>query len=80
MRYISQRDVFGELSTLEGHDQALNLQQSPAWSVDNEINAIVAIDASKKRIDAVPVDGDNWDLQSAAGLDALECLGVKGLS
>lgn len=65
------------MPTLEAQKHLLNLQQSPARSVGDEVNANVAINAAKSRIDAVPDDENDWDSESAVNLDTVERVDVK---
>lgn len=55
----------------------LNPRQSPAQSVDVEIDADVAPNVDEPRMEAVLEDEDDWDFEGAVGLEEVEHVDIK---
>lgn len=55
----------------------MDIRQSPARSARDEMNSNVAANVAGSRIDTVPYEDEDWDLQGAVGLDAEERVGFK---
>lgn len=55
----------------------LSPRRSPARLVDVEKNANVATNIAESRVDDMPDDDDDWNFESAVGLEEVERAGVK---
>lgn len=77
MAYIDSGEDYHKLPSLEEHYALLNPRQSPAQSVDVEVNANVVPYVNESLMDAVPKFDDDWGFKGAVGLDEMDRVGVK---
>lgn len=77
LRFLSDGDVYHELPTFEAQNQLFNLRQSPGRSVGDARNVKIVTNVAESRIDDIPDDDDDLDMEGAFLLDSMEPLAFK---